>query len=64
MVHCANCVCFKVSLPLQNVILFECPENYEEERKAWFKIIQRHISSVCHESHLLNFISILNIVLV
>lgn len=27
MVHCANFVCFKVSLPLQNVILFECPEN-------------------------------------
>lgn len=63
MVHCANFVCFKASLPLKNVILFECPENYEEEGKDCFKIIQRHISSACHESHLLNFILILNIVL-
>jgi len=53
---------FKASLPLQSVILFECPENYED-RKACFKITQRHISSVCHEKQLLNFILILNIVL-
>lgn len=46
-------VCFKVFLPVQKVILFERPEKYEE-RKSCFKITQRPISSVCHESYHIN----------